>query len=285
MEERNYSLLLKKIEELEKEIKERKIKEREFFDNLKDLVIIMNAQGKIVFVNKSVKTILGYNKEEILGKRLEDFLTDHSFNKEFGEIQKQIHEGKDGFLFECEFWAKDFKIEKRISEKGLAETQTFEGLVEFFGKDRRKSKVVPEHIKERRKKDIGRRVQLEISESVIWEGNRIIAIQCIARDITERKRLEEKARESEKNQALVEMAGATAHELNQPLTIILATIEILKKNKHESLKDIEKELELIYRSSERMAMIIKKISKITHYETKPYVSGANIIDIERSSDG
>ena len=35
--------------------------------------------------------------------------------------------------------------------------------------------------------------------------------------------------------------------------------------------------------TERMANIVKKIGKLTKYETKPYVGEAKIIDIDRST--
>ena len=41
--------------------------------------------------------------------------------------------------------------------------------------------------------------------------------------------------------------------------------------------------EVIIREAERMAEIVRKIGRITHYETKEYVGGTNIIDLDRSA--
>jgi hypothetical protein len=44
-------------------------------------------------------------------------------------------------------------------------------------------------------------------------------------------------------------------------------------------------VEIIYREAERMAEIVRKIGKITRYETKAYVGGAKIIDIDKAAGG
>ena len=40
---------------------------------------------------------------------------------------------------------------------------------------------------------------------------------------------------------------------------------------------------MIIRESERMAEIVRKVGKITKYETKSYVGGAKILDLEKAS--
>ncbi len=39
---------------------------------------------------------------------------------------------------------------------------------------------------------------------------------------------------------------------------------------------------MILSETERMANIVRKVGRITRYETKPYVGGAKIVDIEAS---
>jgi len=63
-----------------------------------------------------------------------------------------------------------------------------------------------------------------------------------------------------------ELAGAAAHELNQPLTSVLGFSELLFRRTRENEKGRE-ELAAILREAERMAGIVKKIGKITRYET------------------
>ena len=42
-------------------------------------------------------------------------------------------------------------------------------------------------------------------------------------------------------------------------------------------------IDIIYREAERMAEIVRKIGKITKYETKPYVGDAEILDLNRAT--
>ena len=45
----------------------------------------------------------------------------------------------------------------------------------------------------------------------------------------------------------------------------------------------ERAIDVILSETERMANIVRKVGRITRYETKPYVGGAKIVDIEASS--
>jgi len=82
---------------------------------------------------------------------------------------------------------------------------------------------------------------------------------------------------------VVEMAGATAHELNQPLSVILGNIQLMLLNMDEKEPKF-KTLNLIQKQTEKMADIIRKITNITRYEAKEYVEGYSIVDIDKSSN-
>ncbi len=87
--------------------------------------------------------------------------------------------------------------------------------------------------------------------------------------------------ESEKSAVLVALAGTAAHELNQPLTSVMGYAELLKRRMPPEDPDL-RAVEVIYREAERMADIVRKIGRITRFETKAYVGGAQIVDLERS---
>ena len=84
---------------------------------------------------------------------------------------------------------------------------------------------------------------------------------------------------SEKRSAATELAGATAHELNQPLTSVMGILElaILKAEEDEDLRE---RLERAYNQLERMAEIVRSLSRITRYRTKQYVEGIDILDLD-----
>jgi PAS domain S-box-containing protein len=129
----------------------------------------------------------------------------------------------------------------------------------------------------------GDRVPEEMNAYPIFnEKGEITHIVEVVRDITERKKMEEKILHQEKLSVLIEMAGATAHELNQPLTVILPTVEHAL-TKIASGHRLTKDLTLLQKQCLRMADLVRKISEITTYQTKPYVGALKIIDIDKSS--
>jgi|APLow6443716910_1056828.scaffolds.fasta_scaffold201883_1 phosphoserine phosphatase RsbU/P len=86
----------------------------------------------------------------------------------------------------------------------------------------------------------------------------------------------------EKLQGVLEMAGAVCHELNQPLQGISGYSELLLMDmdevdpKYQMLKKIKSQVE-------RVGELTRKIMKITHYKSKPYLNKSKIVDIERAS--
>jgi signal transduction histidine kinase len=88
---------------------------------------------------------------------------------------------------------------------------------------------------------------------------------------------------AQERQAIVaELAGAAAHELNQPLTSVMAYAELLKRRLEPETGPYSA-AEVIFNEAERMAEIVRKIGKITKYETKSYVGRARILDLDRSA--
>jgi PAS domain S-box-containing protein len=127
----------------------------------------------------------------------------------------------------------------------------------------------------------GGEIPLEYSFSMLREEMGTFSI-AVVRDITERKKLEKERIEREKLSALMELAGATAHELNQPLTTILGATEILMRKAGEKDPQL-KQLSLIAKETERLSSMIKKIRKVIRYETKPYLNDVKIIDLDKAS--
>jgi PAS domain S-box-containing protein len=135
----------------------------------------------------------------------------------------------------------------------------------------------------------GRRIPVRISAAWIVEDERPRGWVIVLGDLREQLRLREslddayeELRAREQAEMIAELAGAAAHELNQPLTSVLGYVEILRR-KFRPQMGPSPELDALEREAERMAEIVRKVGTITRYETKDYVGGSRILDLERSS--
>ena len=80
-------------------------------------------------------------------------------------------------------------------------------------------------------------------------------------------------------QTTIELAGAAAHEIRQPLTVIITYVEIVKKSASDG-NQMGQHLDSIIVQCRRIDEILDKMRKITRYQTKPYVGDGNIIDLD-----
>lgn len=80
---------------------------------------------------------------------------------------------------------------------------------------------------------------------------------------------------------VVALAGAVAHELNQPLTMVMGYSEMLLRdgapNQTESAY-----ANTILEEARRMASIIRSLSSVGKFETMPYVGDERILDLQKS---
>jgi len=139
--------------------------------------------------------------------------------------------------------------------------------------------------------DSGELAPVTSSAALIHDDGQRIGAVVILTDLRDRLRMEaqlaaaQEELESRERQAIIaELAGAAAHELNQPLTSVMGYAELLKRKfQHDS--SALSAVDVIMSEAERMAEIVRKIGKITRYETKSYVGAAKILDLDRASDG
>jgi len=102
-------------------------------------------------------------------------------------------------------------------------------------------------------------------------------------DISWRKQAERELLQKEKLQAVVEMAGAVCHEMNQPMQVALVLLaECLVMDKFET-EPVKRKAEKIRQQLDALREMSRKLMHITRYETRDYVQGEKIIDIDKSS--
>ncbi len=214
-------------------------------DSSVDAVIAANMHGVVILFNKAAEAIFGFSAPDIIGQmHVTQLYADPALPF---ELMKKLRSSEYG---------------------GIGRLNTV------------RAEIVSRH-KER--------IPVDMTASIIFEGSREVATVGIFTDLRARLNLERKLSdvemrliESEKTAVVVALAGTTAHELNQPLTSVMGYAELLKRK----IKDddpLARPVDIIYRESERMAEIVRKIGKITRFETKPYIGSARIIDLNKAA--
>jgi PAS domain S-box-containing protein len=135
----------------------------------------------------------------------------------------------------------------------------------------------------------GEVVPVSLAAAIVYENGVEVATVGVLSDLRERLQIEARlaaAQEqlvlSEKQVLLAELAGTTAHELNQPLTSIMGYAELLKRRMDPDDGNA-RAIDIIFSEATRMAEIVRKVGRITRYETKTYVGSTQILDLERAS--
>lgn len=103
----------------------------------------------------------------------------------------------------------------------------------------------------------GSTVACEGSANLVQYNKRPV-LQLNVREITERKRLEQQLRQSEKLSALGQLVAGVAHELNNPLAVIMGYAQLLAKQKDHDPK-LKTDVLKILRESERAAKIVRNL--------------------------
>ena len=100
-----------------------------------------------------------------------------------------------------------------------------------------------------------------------------------------RKILEQQGKliEEERLKVLLQMAGATAHELSQPLQVLIGNIELMEMMQEDGT-DISPYVEKIKKSGVRIAQVAKKIQNLRHDQIRAHDAGTKIIDIHQSTN-
>lgn len=224
-------------------------KTRDFLENVimssPDAIVASNRDGEIVLYNEAAERILGWTRDDAIG-------ADVRILYPGGGAERIMH---------------------------MLRSSGFGGA----GRLEPKREIVSDRN--------GREIPVEISAAIIsGEGGAEVATVGIFTDLRGRIRMEEQLQEAteslerSRRQAVVaELAGAAAHELNQPLTSLLGYAELLIK-RIDADDPNRRAVETIHNESKRIADVVKKIGQITEYRTKAYVGGARIVDLDSASE-
>ncbi|HVO31308.1 MAG TPA: PAS domain S-box protein [bacterium] len=213
-------------------------------DSSRDAIIASDMRGTVLVFNEAAEKITGHRAEDVIGKLSVSDVYPPGTAKEIMRLLRSPESGGVGFATDVE-----------------AEILSREGKIPIL-----------------------------LSAAVIYDDEgREIATVGFFTDLRERLAIERRLKDAqaaliqtEKQAAVAELAGSAAHELNQPLTAIMGYAELmLKKMTPEDPN--RRFVQTLYEEAERMAAVVKKIGRITRYESKSYVGGTRIVDLDKSS--
>lgn len=229
---------------LENELRKTKEFLEKLIDSTVDAIVAADIQGTIILFNPGAERIYGYSADEVVGRMHVEKLYPEGVARQVMRMLRSASHGGVGRL----------ELSRR----------------EILTKS-------------------GELVPVNMTASIIYEDGREVATVGIFSDLRDRIRIEERllrAQEklllTEKQALVAELAGAAAHELNQPLTSVMGYAELLRR-KMTPDDPHYRAVDTILSEATRMAEIVKKIGRITKYETKAYVGSAQILDLEKSS--
>lgn len=105
--------------------------------------------------------------------------------------------------------------------------------------------------------------------------------QRVAERTRELQEAQDKLVAMEKEQAVMELAYAVAHELRQPQTVIAGLAELIVAERYDPTH-LKRALQTIVEQVQKMSQLIDTIGQLTTYQTKTFGEDMRIVDLEAS---
>jgi signal transduction histidine kinase len=122
-------------------------------------------------------------------------------------------------------------------------------------------------------KSDGERILVRLSGRPVFdESGSLDGLEIIADDITERRVLEAELRQAQKMQALGELTGGIAHDLNNMLTVVTTNLELMASSVTEDQAELKQDFDETQAAVRRATTLIKKLlgfSRRSHLEIQP----------------
>jgi two-component system cell cycle response regulator len=249
--------------EAEKALRDSETRFQSVAQSANDAIITSNRKGEIIFWNDAAQEMFGYPEAEVKHQPLTLLMPGHHEKAHQKGLERFGRTGKSkviGETLELTGMRKDgseFPLELSLSAWGSGGEMFYTGIVRDISKRKQAEEAL----------EIANR---ELSRTVkdLEEANKKILDH--QRSLIEEERLK----------VLLQMAGATSHELNQPLTVLLGNIELMRLHKDDPDK-VQHHVAEIEEAGERISEIVRKIQGIRYYDTKPYLNKSPIINFDQ----
>lgn len=238
----NIRLINKQFKDNAIKLKASEEKYRAILDNSSDVIYILDNDGIFNFVNREAENILGYKPEEIVGRHFSDFI----LREDIERVQRQFFERRIGERAGRQF---DVQMLRKVKKDGDFEICNIPMEI--------RAKGLYSLASDKSTVDMVIRAQgLYREES---QGKKVFRGTIgIARDITDRKRMEEQIIQTEKLSTIGTLVSGVAHELNNPLTGILGFSELILEDQSQP-ELIKKDIKKIHNEAMRCSKIVRSL--------------------------
>jgi PAS domain S-box-containing protein len=212
-------------------------KYRTILENIEEGYLEVDLEGNFTFVNDAECRNLGYTREELIGMNNRQYTDETTARKLYQTFNGVYRKGEPVKVLDVEVIRKD-----------------------------------------------GIKAVNEVSVSLIRDSEgKPIGFRGIARDITERKRAEEKMttlqeqlRQSQKMEAIGQLAGGVAHDFNNLLTVIHGYSELILKSLDENSR-LRQDVREIMNASDRASSLTSQLLAFSRKQVlQPKVLDLNV---------
>ncbi len=224
-------------------------------------IFYRDREGRYLGCNKAFEAFLGKTKEEIVGKRAREVLrpppTREMIESENAVLFSKEKQGLEAALYNCDNELRDVIVSKACFVDAVGEVKGVVGVLVDITERKQMEAALRKATEE-----------LQANVSKLETANRKIVDQQQA--VIEEERLK----------VLLQMAGATAHELNQPLVALMGYIDLFAFDRDDPVM-VASHLDKIKEAGHRIAEIVKKIQSIRPDQAQPAKAGRGIVTLER----
>ena len=183
---------------------------RTLMEKIPDGLGVLSQQGRILYANPAVSSMLGYPVEELQGKQVSEF--QHPDDRERARQRAQeLYRDSAEYISEYRLIHRD-----------------------------------------------GTPIPVEMSSRIIeYDGEP--ALLATMRDLTERRQLEDQLRQSQKMEAVGQLAGGIAHDFNNLLTVIQTSSELIADSLPARVPELVTDVEEVRAAGKRGKSLIEQL--------------------------